>query len=272
MSENHTHPSLSCHSVDNVFSTLTFVVGNATLHFSGHLFAIYLVVRVTLFGLQPVACTGIICLCCFATCGIQWICLFEFHPLCRTQTDCVDRDHLVKKCSSVFSLQQSKCCDVTCEIYVYIISQCYAPTPQTTATRSVKDKKKNVKDEEEKEKPVADEYSYYTTSEEPQAKVKLVSKSEAKKDVAKRKAPPKSTPKKAAKKARGGRPRKPPSPPTSPTDVSESDSQEEEEEERLVTDDFPSEVTSEQSEVFEAEYAVPKKATERNLPAKEKTG
>ena len=44
-------------------------------------------------------------------------------------------DHLVKKCSSVFSVQHSKWCDVTFEIYVYFISQCYAPTPQTTAAR-----------------------------------------------------------------------------------------------------------------------------------------
>ena len=44
-------------------------------------------------------------------------------------------DHLVKKCSSVFSVQHSKWCNVTFEIYVYFISQCYARTPQTTAAR-----------------------------------------------------------------------------------------------------------------------------------------
>ena len=76
----------------------------------------------------------------------------------------------------------------------------------------------------------------------------------------KRKAPLKSAPRKAAKKARGGRPKKPPSPPTSPTSESEGQEEEDEEEEHLVTDDFPSEVTSKESEVFEAESAVPKKA------------
>ena len=47
----------------------------------------------------------------------------------------MDRDHLVKKCSSVFSLQQLKCCGVILGFIVYFISQCYAPTPQTTAAR-----------------------------------------------------------------------------------------------------------------------------------------
>ena len=97
----------------------------------------------------------------------------------------------------------------------------------------VKDKKKAVKDEKDKEKPVAEEYSYYSTSEDPQAKVKPVPKP----DDGKRKA--KVMPKLASKKARGRPKNKPPSPPSSPS--SDSGGQEGEEEEHLVTDDFPSE-------------------------------
>ena len=73
----------------------------------------------------------------------------------------------------------------------------------------VKDKQKAVKDEKDKEKPVAEEYSYYTTSQKPQAKVKLVSKA----DDGKRKA--KTMPKLASKKARGRPKNRPPSPPSS---------------------------------------------------------
>ena len=110
----------------------------------------------------------------------------------------------------------------------------------------VKDKKKAVKDEKEKEKPVAEEYSYYSTSEDPQAKVKRAPKA----DDGKRKA--KDMPKLASKKARGRPKNKPPTPPSSSS--SESGDQEGEEED-LLTDDFPPECEestspSEESEVF----------------------
>ena len=120
----------------------------------------------------------------------------------------------------------------------------------------VKDKKTAVKDEKEKEKPVAEEYSYYSTSEDPQAKVKPAPKA----DDGKRKA--KAMPKLAVKKARGRPKNEPPTPPSSPS--SESGDQEGEEED-LLTDDFPPECEestspSQESEVFEADSAVPRRA------------
>ena len=39
-------------------------------------------------------------------------------------------DHLVKKCSSVFSVQHSKWCDVTFEIYVYLLVSATHPVPK----------------------------------------------------------------------------------------------------------------------------------------------
>ena len=61
----------------------------------------------------------------------------------------------------------------------------------------VKNQKNAVKDEKEKEKPVAEEYSYYSTSQDPQANAKPAPKA----DDGKRKA--KAMPKLASKKARG---------------------------------------------------------------------
>ena len=123
----------------------------------------------------------------------------------------------------------------------------------------VKDKKKAVKDEKEKEKPVAEEYSYYSTSEDPQAKAKPAPKA----DDGKRKA--KAMPKLASKKARGRPKNRPPTPPSSSS--SEPGDDEGEEEEDLMADDFPPECEespspSAESELFEAESAAPKQAVQ----------
>ena len=114
----------------------------------------------------------------------------------------------------------------------------------------VKGKKKAVKEEKEKKKPAAEEYSYYTTEDEPEVTPA------PKVDDGKRK---KTMPKLVAKKQKA----KPPTPPTSSSEPKDDEG----EEEGLLTDDFPPEgeeststSPSQESEVFEAESAVPKRA------------
>ena len=54
-----------------------------------------------------------------ATSGFQWAFIFRVSFAVKN-TDGLHRDHLVKKCSSVFSLQQLKCCGVNLR-FVYIL-------------------------------------------------------------------------------------------------------------------------------------------------------
>ena len=103
---------------------------------------------------------------------------------------------------------------------------------------------------QEKEKPVAEEYSYYTTEDEPEALPA------PKVDDGKRK---KTMPKLVAKKPKA----KPPTPPTSSSEPEDDEG----EEEGLLTDDFPPEgeestSPSQESEVFEADSAL---STQRRI-------
>ena len=50
-------------------------------------------------------------------------------------------DHLVKKCSSVFSVQHSKWCDVSFEIYVYLQVEPAKPGAEVSKKKTVSQRK-----------------------------------------------------------------------------------------------------------------------------------